>query len=63
MSVRIIHYFLMFVFIIFTLIHIYMAFTEGGVPLLALMFARKEHSGLTYDINTHDISGEDDSIQ
>lgn len=63
MSVRIIHYFMMFVFIIFTLIHIYMAFTEGGVPLLALMFARKEHSGLTYDINTHDISGEDDSIQ
>jgi Ni/Fe-hydrogenase 1 B-type cytochrome subunit len=63
MSVRIIHYFMMFVFILFTMIHVYMACTEGGVPLLALMFARKEHGGYTYDINTHDLSGEDNSIK
>lgn len=62
MHVRIIHYFMMFVFIIFMLIHIYMAVIEGGKPLMALMFARKEHGGLTYDINTHYISGEDKSI-
>lgn len=62
MHVRIIHYFMMFVFIIFTMIHVYMAFTEGGTPLLKLMFARKEHGGLTYDIHTHALSGEDNSI-
>lgn len=62
MSVRIIHYFMMFVFIIFMIIHVYMAVIEGGVPLLKLMFARKEHGGLTYDINTHDISGEDHTV-
>ena len=62
MHVRIIHYFMMFVFIIFMIIHVYMAATEGGKPLMKLMFARKEHGGLTYDINTHNLSGEDRSI-
>ena len=62
MSVRIIHYFMMFVFIIFMMIHVYMAATEGGLSLLKNMFARKEHGGLTYDIESHDLSGEDRSI-
>ena len=62
MSVRIIHYFMMFVFIIFTMIHVYMAVTEGGKSLLKLMFAGKEHGGYTYDIYTHALSGEDESV-
>lgn len=62
MNVRIIHWFMMFVFIIFMLIHIYMAFVEGGKPLMKLMFARKEHGGYTYDIETHALGGEDNSI-
>lgn len=62
MSVRVIHYFFMFVFIIFMMIHVYMAVIEGGKPLMKLMFARKEHGGYTYDINTHTLAGEDESI-
>lgn len=62
MSVRIIHYFMMFFFIIFIIIHVYMVSTEGGLSLIKLMFTRKEHGGLTYDINTHALSGEDESI-
>jgi Ni/Fe-hydrogenase 1 B-type cytochrome subunit len=63
MSMRIIHYFGMFVFIIFMIIHIYMAVAEGGKPLVKLMFCRKEHGGITYDINTHALAGEDHSIK
>ncbi len=62
MSVRIIHYFMMFVFIIFIMIHVYMSIIEGGKPLLKLMFAKKEHGGYTYDINTRALSGEDESV-
>ncbi|MBQ9069232.1 MAG: cytochrome b/b6 domain-containing protein [Eggerthellaceae bacterium] len=62
MSVRIIHYFMMFVFIIFMIIHVYMSIIEGGKPLLKLMFANKEHGGYTYDIHTHALSGEDESV-
>lgn len=62
MSVRIIHYFMMFVFIIFIMIHVYMSVIEGGKSLLKLMFAGKEHGGYTYDINTHALSGEDESV-
>lgn len=62
MSVRIIHYFMMFVFIIFIMIHVYMAVTEGGKPIVKLMFAGKEHGGYTYDISTHALSGEDESV-
>ena len=62
MSVRLIHYFMMFVFIVFIIIHVYMAASEGGKPLLKLMFARKEHGGYTYDIETHALSGEDESV-
>ena len=59
MSVRIIHYFMMFVFIAFTLLHAYLANIEGLAPSM-LMFFGKEHGGLTYDIEKHNISGKDD---
>ena len=58
MSMRIIHFFLMFVFIIFCFIHLYLANVEGVAPTKLMLF-RKEHGGLTYDIDTHTIVGED----
>ncbi len=58
MSVRIIHYFMMFVFIIFMFIHIYLANVEGTAPT-KLMFIHKEHGGLIYAPEVHDIVGED----
>ena len=58
MSVRIIHYFGMFVFIIFMFIHIYLANVEGLEPT-KLMFFRKEHGGLVYDPEKHVIVGDD----
>lgn len=58
MSIRIIHYFLMFVFIIFMLIHIYLANIEG-FESTKLMFLHKEHGGYVYDPDVHNIVGED----
>ena len=58
MSIRIIHYFGMFVFIIFMFIHIYLANVEGTEPT-KLMFFRKEHGGLVYDPEKHVIVGDD----
>ncbi len=58
MSMRIIHYFGMYVFIIFMFIHIYLANVEGFAPT-KLMFIRKEHGGLVYDPDLHNIVGED----
>jgi Ni/Fe-hydrogenase 1 B-type cytochrome subunit len=58
MSVRIIHYFGMFVFIIFMFIHVYLANVEGFEPT-KLMFFRKEHGGLVYDPDKHVIVGDD----
>ena len=58
MSLRIIHYFLMYVFIIFMFIHIYLANVEGFEPT-KLMFLRKEHGGLVYDPDKHVIVGDD----
>ena len=58
MSMRIIHFFLMFVFIIFMFIHIYLANVEGTAPT-KLMFFWKEHGGLVYDPDLHNIVGED----
>ena len=58
MSVRIIHYFGMFVFIIFMFIHVYLANVEGTEPT-KLMFLRKEHGGLVYDPDKHVIVGDD----
>lgn len=61
MSMRIIHYFLMYVFIAFTLLHVYLANVEGFSPT-KLMLLRQEHGGLTYDPERHVIVGEDDSV-
>ena len=58
MSMRIIHYFGMYVFIIFMFIHIYLANVEGFEPT-KLMFIHKEHGGLIYAPEVHDIVGED----
>ena len=58
MSMRIIHYFGMFVFIIFMFIHVYLANVEGAEPS-KLMFFRKEHGGLVYDPEKHVIVGDD----
>ena len=59
MVIRIIHYFLMWVFIIFMFIHIYLASVEGLAPTKLMLF-RKEHGGLVYDPEVHNIVGEDD---
>jgi len=59
MSMRIIHYFIMFIFIIFMFIHIYLANVEGTEPT-KLMFFHKEHGGMVYDPNRHVIIGYDD---
>ncbi len=58
MNMRIIHYCIMFFFIIFMCIHVYLANVEGIAPSL-LMFFWKEHGGLTYDPTKHNIVGED----
>jgi Ni/Fe-hydrogenase 1 B-type cytochrome subunit len=58
MSLRIIHYFLMFVFICFIFIHVYLANIEGFAPS-KLMFFGKEHGGMTYDVKRHVIDGQD----
>ena len=47
------------VFIAFTLLHAYLANIEGIAPTL-LMFFHKEHGGLVYDPDIHNIIGEDD---
>lgn len=61
MSMRIIHYFMMFVFICFSMIHIYLVFIEGTEPA-KLMLAGKEHGGLVYNPDAHVIVGEDHSV-
>ncbi|MGN0301307.1 MAG: cytochrome b/b6 domain-containing protein [Anaerotardibacter sp.] len=61
MSMRIIHYFMMFVFICFTFIHVYLVFIEG-TENANLMLLRKEHGGFVYDPDRHVIVGEDHSI-
>lgn len=58
MSIRIIHYFGMYVFIIFIFIHVYLANVEGTEPT-KLMFFHEEHGGLVYDPDKHVIVGED----
>lgn len=61
MSMRIIHYFMMFVFIIFTMLHAYLVFIEGTANANLMLFG-KEHGGLVYDPNRHVIVGEDHSV-
>ncbi len=58
MVVRIIHYFMMWVFICFILIHVYLANIEGFAPT-KLMFLWKEKGGLVYDPEKGKIIGED----
>ncbi len=58
MSMRIIHYFLMYVFICFIFLHVYLANIEGFEPSKLMLF-RKEHGGLVYDPDKHSIVGED----
>lgn len=61
MSMRIIHYFMMFVFICFTMLHVYLVFIEGTANAKLMLFG-KEHGGLVYDPNRHVIVGEDHSV-
>jgi len=61
MVMRIIHFFMMFFFICFMLLHVYLANVEGLSPS-KLMFFRREHGGLTYNPEKHVIDGEDDSV-
>ncbi|CAM2758449.1 cytochrome b/b6 domain-containing protein [Slackia exigua] len=58
MAVRIIHYFMMFVFVIFIFIHVYLANIEGFAPS-KLMFFGKEHEGLHYDVERHVVLAEE----
>lgn len=58
MTVRIVHYFCMFVFIIFMCIHIYLANIEGFAPT-KLIFLRKEAPGLVYDPEKRNVVGFD----
>ena len=61
MSVRIFHWFGMFVMIIFMIAHFYLVMLDG-VDTLKAMFLRKEHGGFVYDPERHVIVGKDDSI-
>lgn len=56
MKMRIIHYFLMWVFIIFTAIHAYLANVEGFAPS-HLIFKWKESKGLEFDSKTGKVLG------
>ncbi|MGI6217759.1 MAG: cytochrome b/b6 domain-containing protein, partial [Coriobacteriales bacterium] len=60
MGVRIVHYFLMWLFIIFIIIHIYLATVEGTAPV-KLMFIHKESPGLVVDPTNGKVIGEDNS--
>lgn len=58
MKVRILHYFCMWAFIVFMLIHVYLSLIEGASPA-ALIFLWKETPGLVYDPKTMNIVGFD----
>jgi Ni/Fe-hydrogenase 1 B-type cytochrome subunit len=59
MNVRIVHYCVMFLFILFIFIHVYLSLFEGS-GLVANMFLRKEHPGYVCDPKTGEIIGFDD---
>ncbi|MDR2197150.1 MAG: cytochrome b/b6 domain-containing protein [Coriobacteriales bacterium] len=59
MVTRIVHYFMLWVFILFTALHAYLALIEG-LSAAKLMFLRREHGGLVYSPREHNIVGEDD---
>ncbi|MDZ4177805.1 MAG: cytochrome b/b6 domain-containing protein [Coriobacteriia bacterium] len=56
MNMRIIHYFMMWVFIVFTAIHAYLANVEGFAPS-KLIFSWKESEGIHFDPKTGKIVG------
>ena len=56
---RIIHFYMMWVFIIFTFLHVYLSVIEGLEPVM-LMFFRKESGGLLYGPEAHNIIGNDE---
>ncbi len=58
MTVRLVHYLVMFVIIIIMCIHIYLANIEGVSPTLLIMF-HKEHGGLVYDPEKRNVVGYD----
>ena len=58
MNVRIIHYIMMFAFIVFMCIHVYLSLIEGVSPA-TLIFFWKETPGLVYDPKTMNIVGFD----
>lgn len=60
-SMRIIHYFLMFVFILFIMLHVYLVLIDG-TSLAKLMLAGKETGGLVYNPDAHVIVGMDNSV-
>ena len=57
MNMRIIHYFIMWVFILFTAVHAYLANVEGFAPS-KLIFAWKEEEGLHFDADGNPAGGE-----
>ncbi|MDR0458976.1 MAG: cytochrome b/b6 domain-containing protein [Coriobacteriales bacterium] len=59
MAVRIIHYWTMWIMIIFVMLHVYLSIANGLAPL-KMIFLWKEHGGLVYDPKTKNIIGEDD---
>ncbi|MBW6467942.1 MAG: cytochrome b/b6 domain-containing protein [Coriobacteriia bacterium] len=56
MNMRIIHYYIMWVFILFTAVHAYLANVEGVAPS-RLIFAWKEEEGLRFDADGKVIGG------
>lgn len=56
MTMRIIHYYIMWVFILFTAVHAYLANVEGVAPS-RLIFAWKEEEGLHFDAKGNIIGG------
>ncbi len=56
MSMRVIHYFMMWVFIVFTAIHVYLANVEGRDPS-KLIFKWKESEGIHFDPKTGKVIG------
>ncbi len=59
MKLRIIHYFMMYFFICFTMIHGYLAIIDG-MALPRLMFLGKETGGLHQSLETWNFDGEDE---
>ena len=59
MNMHIIHYFVMFLFILFIMLHVYLALIEGLGDAGVMLF-RNERGGLLYNTKRHIIQGSDD---